>query len=367
MNKHLEKAIHQLLQEEPFFGHFILNSTIIYDPPNLPTAAAAVRNGVPILLFNTQFLASMSEPQRKGVLKHEIMHLLFAHVNMMPKNPVDMMRWNLAMDCAINQFIETTPDGAITLESFRTIAENPALLAEQTSQYYYDALKKVVPPQYQMDDHGYAVEGADDPLMASEAIRAAAKKAVEKSAGNVSKEMLHIIDQLPKPQLPWRHLLRNFVARQAIPETRHTTKRPNRRFELDAPGKVKKRCVTLGVCVDSSGSISDEAFAMFLSEVKVISGQVSQLHLIDADCEVQSHVVVSKQKKLKASRTGAGGTAYQPAIDYCTKLKCDAIIYFGDFDSSDTPKDPRVPFLWVGVGSQEPPGKFGKVVRLGSN
>jgi hypothetical protein len=46
------------------------------------------------------------------------------------------------------------------------------------------------------------------------------------------------------------------------------------------------------------------------------------------------------------------------------KHNVTAIAYLGDFDSSDIPVNPGVPFLWVGVGNQPPPGNFGKVLRI---
>jgi predicted metal-dependent peptidase len=154
------------------------------------------------------------------------------------------------------------------------------------------------------------------------------------------------------------------VARSISTTTKNTRKKINRRFGLEQPGKKKKRELTLGVCVDSSGSVSDEAFQSFLTEVSRISQICQTTYLVDADCVVQNVDVIKKGKKVKNQRSGSGGTAYQPAIDKCLELKCDAIVYFGDADSSDIPKNPNIPFLWVIVGNQNPPGNFGSVVRL---
>jgi hypothetical protein len=42
----------------------------------------------------------------------------------------------------------------------------------------------------------------------------------------------------------------------------------------------------------------------------------------------------------------------------------DAIVNFGDGDTSDTPEDPGIPFIWALVGDSERPGAFGDVVRI---
>jgi hypothetical protein len=46
------------------------------------------------------------------------------------------------------------------------------------------------------------------------------------------------------------------------------------------------------------------------------------------------------------------------------ELKVDGILYCGDFDSADTPENPKKPFLWVGVRNSPPPATFGKVIYL---
>jgi predicted metal-dependent peptidase len=133
---------------------------------------------------------------------------------------------------------------------------------------------------------------------------------------------------------------------------------------MPVPGKKKKRTMTLGVCADASGSVSDEQYSMFLQELKSIAKQVELTWFIQADCEVQKVEKLTPKTTFIPNRAGNGGTAYQPAIDKAKELGCDVIIYFGDFDTSDTPRNPGVPFLWVGVGRQDPPGDFGKVLRL---
>jgi predicted metal-dependent peptidase len=101
-----------------------------------------------------------------------------------------------------------------------------------------------------------------------------------------------------------------------------------------------------------------------MSEIVDISKNVSEAHLIYADCVVQKVVKIDNKNKIPMERFGAGGTAYSPAITKALGLNCDAILYLGDFDCADKPEDPKKPFLWVGVGNQEPPATFGKVLRL---
>jgi predicted metal-dependent peptidase len=278
---------------------------------------------------------------------------------------------NIAMDASINQFIQNLPKGGVQVSELNK-AYNLNMELEQTWEYYYSCLLKKAEEltsdgQNSMDEH--EVDAGEASGMNPSEIKASIKQtmdqAIKASKGNVPSNVLKIFDNLNSQcQLPWQQLLSNFVARSISTTTKNTRKKINRRFGLEQPGKKKKRELTLGVCVDSSGSVSDEAFQSFLTEVSRISQICQTTYLVDADCVVQNVDVIKKGKKVKNQRSGSGGTAYQPAIDKCLELKCDAIIYFGDADSADTPKNPKIPFLWVIVGNQNPPGNFGSVVRL---
>jgi len=97
-----------------------------------------------------------------------------------------------------------------------------------------------------------------------------------------------------------------------------------------------------------------------------ISKSTAVTYLIQADCEVKDIKVIkgAAKKGTLTNRQGYGGTAYGPAIEAAKKKRVDLIVYFGDGDSADTPNDPGIPFVWVIVGNSQPPGKFGKLIRL---
>lgn len=364
----VQKAIYSLLQNEPYYAHFILNSNLLYDRWGVPTAGACVVQGVPTLVFNSKFIEKLSHEELTEVLKHEVLHLTFDHYATKPTDDHDKKLWNLAMDCAINQYLKCLPEGCVTLEGMSK-AVGYELEAFETSDYYYEHFKKKsdevnASGQSTVDDHDFDPGDVGDARVNAQAAKAAARKAQRAAAGNLPENLAKILSNEGEAVLPWEQLLRNFVMKRVSSITQATTKKINRRFALPVPGKRKKRTLTLGVCLDSSGSISDESYASFLREVKSIAKNVSKTWLVHADCEVQKVEELGGKTKFSTTRAGGGGTAYQPAIDKCKELGCDVIIYFGDFDSADVPTNPHVPFLWVGVGGQEPPANFGKVIRL---
>lgn len=366
MKNRIQQAIFTLLKTEPYYAHFIMESRIIFDAYRIPTAAVCVLNGTPTIVFNSDFIRSLSDPELCGVLKHEVLHLVLDHLGSAKSEGKDPYISNIAQDCAINQFIDAIPKGCVTLDSLSK-AVGKKLLPKETSDYYYDQLmskKKELEAAgaKTLDEHD-AIPGADSHEVAKGAIKRVAQNAVGRSAGNVADHILAAIDKLGEAKLPWKVLLRNAIMSQVSRETQSTTKKINRRFKLPVPGKKHKRTMTLGVCVDESGSVSQEQHESFMAEIKSIANMVNKTWLVHADCEVAMVEDLSKAK-FNPSRRAGGGTAYQPAIDKCKELKCNMIVYFGDFDTADLPVDPRVPFLWVGVGNSPPPANFGKVIRL---
>lgn len=367
MKNKIQRAVISLLKTEPYYAHFIMESRIVLDAFGVPTAAVAVCNGTPTIVFNSKFIEPLSDAELCAVMKHEVLHLVLDHVVTGKEEGKDPYIANIAMDCAINQYITSLPKDCITLDGLSKLV-GKKLDANETSDYYYEHLMKKKKELQDagtgtLDEHDVAMPGKDSPEVARGAVKRVAQNSVQRAAGNVAEHILSAIDKLGEAKLPWKVLLRNAIMSQVSRETQATTKRINRRFALPVPGKKHKRTMTLGVCIDESGSVSDEQLTMFMAEIKSISNMVNKTYLVHADSEVAAVEDLSKVKFTPSRRAG-GGTAYQPAIDKCKELKCNMIVYFGDFDTADKPQNPGVPFLWVGVGNQPAPGDFGKVIRL---
>lgn len=362
----VERCINHLLNTKPFYANFFLGCRVSYSDKSIPTAAVKLDNQGIMMLFNPEFLTTLTFEELQAVIEHETLHLLFDHLKEFGDKSRNKMLANIAMDLAINQYIENLPKGACTVKGMNKQLKLK-MLPEQTWEYYYAQLEKAkdkIQKTVSIDEHleqGHKL----DKNMSKAILKQAVDSAIKASNGVLPKEVLKVYDNLNSQSvLPWQQILANFVSRSVSSSTQSTRKRSNRRFGLDQPGRKKKRELTLGVCVDSSGSISDDQYSAFLTEIVRISKTAQKTYLVEADCVVQSVQTIKKNKQVPMTRKGCGGTAYQPAITKCLELKCDAIIYFGDFDSSDTPVNPGVPFLWVGVGSSKKPGDFGQEVRL---
>lgn len=383
--KFMEKAIYNLLINEPYFANFTLNSRIVYDKFNVETAGATVIGTSPVLIFNTKFMSSLTTDQVVSVLKHEILHLLFDHTS--PgrvltgdaiKDQVSHYFKNIAMDCTINQYITGLPEFAVTLESFKKAVKIKEIEAFQNWEYYYDLLKNLEEKNQQavqdmlktLDDHDLDVPGGQaDGAVRRAGVRAASSRALRASAGNVSENLSKILGSMmdAENQVNWKQILKNFVASSVSNTKISTRKRPNRRYGMEFPGKKIKRNLKLGVCVDTSGSVGDDEYLSLMAEVVGMSKETRDIYLIQADCEVKKVDKIKGKKDFhKLERHGYGGTAYEPALVKARELGCNAIIYLGDMDCADVPNNPGVPVLWVTVGSTKRPGEFGHMVKIES-
>ena len=142
MSNVVQRSIYSLLTTEPFFAHFILNSNIVYDKYKVPTAGVTVIHGVPTFVFNSEFMAKMTQQECVAVLKHEVMHLVMDHLSGIEKlTPQDKYLSNIATDCAINQYLQNLPKDCVTLERVEE-AVGKKLQPFQTSDYYFEHMKK---------------------------------------------------------------------------------------------------------------------------------------------------------------------------------------------------------------------------------
>lgn len=368
MLKHL---IYKMLEKEPFYAHFLLNCDVQWDTYGIPTAAVAVINNTITMVFNTKWMEQRTDVQKMDVIKHEVLHLVFSHLQTRVRDE-DQNIHNVAEDCAINQYLTDVGKDGVILKKLEQMC-GKKLTPFSTSDYYFNELMLVKQKMSKspggagstLDDHGFAHEHGDkNEAIVKGLVAKAGKDALRLAAGNAPKAVAEALQALGEAKLPWKSILRNFVMKQASNNTRLTTKKLNRRLPLPAPGRLRKRTLKLGVCLDSSGSVSDESYAAFLTEVASLSSACSDLWVLHADTQVHKVQHIKKKKDVDFTRHCAGGTMYQPAFDKCKELGVDAVVFFGDMDSADRPTHPGVPVLWVAVGQQEPPAKWGAVVRL---
>ncbi|MHB8057582.1 MAG: vWA domain-containing protein [Desulfuromonadaceae bacterium] len=383
----LENAVVRLLRERPFYGHFILNLRREQRPLNGKGAGVTVRDGIPFLAVDPASFNELAAPQQRALLEHLVKHLL--HLHPLRRKGRNLHDWDVCCDLAINPGIADLPDDALLPEYYG--AEN-GLAAED----YYDRL---VPPfdTGNLDGSGYgdgeiselgaAVEGrgadakttldshalwsdADStPLaLAEEAVRAITRDSLRGSDGETPVELRQVIDALLHPSpLPWRQILRQFVATAGRTGRRSSWQREHRRFEHTTPGVRKQRRLNLLVGIDVSDSTNSadlrEAFAREL--LQIARGRDATITVLYANSRIQQISTFSGAPGIVERYDGGGFTDLRPVFDYAKTMHPlpAAVIYLTD-GVGPAPLQMEFPTLWVLTAAGEKPVPWGVELRM---
>ena len=185
-------------------------------------------------------------------------------------------------------------------------------------------------------------------------------------------------DELMQPQVNWREVLREFIQTTCTGNDYSTWKRPNRRYigaGVYLPSGISERVDELVLAIDTSGSISDHAVALFLSEVQSICATVKPDkvrvlywgHEVVGDESYATHELDTLVKSTEVR--GGGGTDVECVVEYMGKHKINpqaTIILtdghlFGDWGTW------KCPTLWCVLDNKHATPDTGKVVHIQSS
>jgi predicted metal-dependent peptidase len=375
------------LMRDPMFalwqGVMMVGKTTVSD--TCPTAATNGRDEI----YGRKFIQDLSEKELAFVVLHESLHKAYRHMTTWHKlwleNP---MLANMAMDYVINLELKDLDPHGHKIAMPRLNGKEIGLLDEKyrgmNTKQVYDLLK-----QQQdggggegFDEHDW--EGAqglsedEQKELAREidqALRQGAmahEKMNGKGAGGMSREL----DDLLKPKVNWREVLREFVKSICAGKDASSWRRVNRRFlgsDTYMPTMISERVGHIVVGVDTSGSIGGKELNDFLSEVKGIAEEVTpeRVDLLYWDSEVAGHEeydTASVGNIIESTKPrGGGGTSPSCVSQYIKDkgLKPECVIMLTDgYVGSDWGRDWECPVLWVIVGNNTDTAPNGKTIHI---
>lgn len=353
----LEHAVMSLISDKDFDGYLItrFDAKIIETlPGQVQTAALIYDNGRFFIRIAEKFFDELQPKERIAVLKHEMAHFVNKHFSR--RNGRDPKLFNIAADCAINQGIANLPENGITLpEGWKEY---------ESVEYYYKKYleqekdsKSETPELFDQLQDAPLNASAEAGSMADEIVREVVKERLNAGADMHTLRGLHAgglssyIDDLTAPPITnWRQVLSRFAATLADARSRTTLKKPDRRG-LSPYGKRKEYFPSICVCVDTSGSVSDDMLSKFFSQISFLGRSLSEIEVVIADAEVHEHFTYHKglEKKLKKAAIGRGGTDFDPAIQYINKnlTHCDGVVYLTDGYCPVPQTKCKLPLIWV--------------------
>jgi len=338
----------QLMLNEPFYGIFLstLNKAV---GTSVPTAGVC-RNSINYqLIVNEEFWNSLNTDKKKiGLLKHELLHICFGHLNEIDDYP-DHELHNIAADVEINQYL--TPDYYPTKDILlpSTFPELKLPLKAGTKKYYEllsQAKKDGTSPSLNAlldsdpssgGSHG-SIAGELHPTWSefenlSEADKKLIKSQIEhqiksivdaqsnNGRGFIPSELQSRIDEMltiKPPSYDWKSYFRRFFGTSNKTYTKKTRRKLNKRFIENPALKIKtKKNVLVGV--DTSGSVSNKDLVEFFNEIYHMWKTGISITIAEGDADI--HNVYEYEGKTPKFVTGRGGTDMNPFIEYLNKHK----------------------------------------------
>lgn len=365
-----------LLLREPFYAHVFgsLNKEVVGQGHPVETLAVGLGHKALTLYVNARFWdTQLTDPaHRYGVVKHEILHLVFRHLFV--REPfLDPMLMNVAFDLVVNQYVERAqlPDDSIFLSSF----PNLALQTGQTWFYYYKKLEDLrqgrggkasgTPDQETLnnirsDSNGLErhqpwreirshseLERDAAELHLDSLLRTAHQRTSARAWGAMPGDVREILDNLlpqAAPRLQWQLLLRLFAESAAKTRLKNTMKRPSKRYGT-VPGLKIRHLQRLLVAIDTSGSIGPDELKIFFQEIFHLWRSGAQIDILEADTKVYRQYPY--KGKTPETVTGRGGTDFNDALQLANREYPDGFIYFTDGYAAKPNIRPRMPVLWV--------------------
>jgi len=299
----------QMLFKYPFFAQLAIRLTLVeITDAWCPTAATDGRS----MYYNPHFFKVLTQAEITFVVAHEVLHCVYDHMTPMQEG-WDKRLFNISADYIINMDLSKTGVGempAVGLLDWQYDGWN--------SFEVYNHLKELkdkgeLPPELQtldvhimIDDDGNVEvtdggegdgeegEGKGDKpgkgkpklskeekqQIANEIKEAMINAAQNAGAGDVPAGIKRMIDQLTAPKLKWQELVNANI--ESCVRNNYTFMRPTRRgWHSDAimPGMERDQEIDVCICMDMSGSITNEQGMEFISEIHGMMQQFAQYKL----------------------------------------------------------------------------------------
>jgi len=355
----------------------------------------AEMDGTLSLMYEPTLMSGTDDENLTKVIEHEGMHLLNKHIPRLIRilsNETDISRkglkikvWNVASDCAANMqmklFDPVIIDGKPWPPQLPSMWDMPD--NEMTETYFYWLLQnKVVDVEIPMiggHDGWSNLKGVSDLSSLARKLDHHIQDIIRESAKTFNRERgtlpSHIADliqgALSPPKAPYYQIIRKLVKGSRYTKYKRSPTRINRKrvyvFKLGGkvipkispfPGKARDVTFDIGVLIDTSGSMSNEAILEGLSGVKNIIEKDRHCYTTVLECDacVEKEYQVKKIKDIQFDIKGRGGTTLRPGLERARELGVDVCLAFTDGFTEDINAIPRKALpkkiIWVlGPGS----------------
>lgn len=384
--KKIVRAKVQLQNENPFFAYLIMNMKF----KNMEEVGSMGVDNQGTCYYSNKFVDELSEGELKGVLAHEVLHLVLEHLSRGKK--LDKTLFNVSADLVINDILvennfQLDRRGLIpylheyTFEGTDITIED---LNKKTAEQVYNELQNKLSEEKkkQADNKRFDKHILQDKEMTQEqkqAIQGKWKKAVSEASayarqkGDMPDGLDLFVDNLLNQKLNWKTLLYKYLIR-TIPHDYSYARPSKRSFSTGVYMPImRKEAIEIVVSLDTSGSIQSQELTEFMTEINGIAKSFNNLNmkLVVCDSEIKDiyHIGNGDSEVISKLRIkGGGGTSHKPVYDYVRDEIPNAklLVNFTDGYTDFNELDNTINTLWVicknGVDESRIP--FGEVIKL---
>lgn len=357
----LDKARALLVMKYPFWATIVLNTEIrigdnLHGQPN-PTACTDGR----VIVINQSFLDTLTVPKVVFLLAHEAGHIAMHHALRVGSR--NRKVWNIACDYALNWLLKE--DGLEFIESGLLDPEY-----SDSAEANYDKLLQAAKDGKLPQCGGIGEDLVDPQLTEAEAqeLTQRAQALVAQAAtmarlqGKLSAGLERLVGEILNPDLPWQDMLREYMV--AVIQSDESWARRNRRYKTYMPGRFSTALDSVGVIVDTSGSISGEELNAMLSEVRAIAEMTcpASMRIMCADTAVVTDQVVEAGQPFEVEVKGGGGTDMREPLAKMAEHEPRVVILLTDGYTPWPDCEPDYPLIVC--CTTDAPVPIGRVVRV---
>lgn len=354
----LDKARAQLVIRYPFFATLVLNTELKiadnYRGQPVPTAATDGR----VIVCNPKFLDTLNVGQTVFLLAHEAGHIAMHHaLRLRGRNPV---LWNTACDYAINHLL--VEDG---LEFIEGGLLNPEY--SSSAEANYDKLLRN-PPKKQEGGIGPDLIDPNLTEVEAQALAQQVCAVVAQAAtmarlqGKLSAGLERFVGDLLNAKVPWQDVLREFMLDTIAAE--ESWARRNRRYDAYMPSRHSTALDSVGVILDTSGSICGDVLTAMLSEVRAIAEMTcpASMRIMCADTAVVTDQLIEAGQPFEVEVKGGGGTDMRVPLERMGEHNPAVVVLLTDGYTPWPDQEPDYPLIVCCTTDVDVP--IGRVVRI---
>lgn len=186
----------------------------------------------------------------------------------------------------------------------------------------------------------------------------------EKVWGSMPGDLQNTILAAQRSRVLWHKILRHYLGNLPTSRSQSTYTKPNRRFGWPYCGEKRLYIDRKLVGIDTSGSISDEDLAQFLTEINKLS-EIQPVDIQLFDHGLQGKVRPFARKHARYKFDGRGGTEFQSIMDLAEKKRYQSLILLTDGAAAPPTQPKHVrDILWVLTEGGKKPVPWGRDIQI---